>query len=277
MGFFSFDKEGPGVSKDAPKKKGMFLFFELLGRKFGKFCQINMLYFLISLPMILISIVAGKFFVEYASRILGFSNYSEHILFVTLTTFAAFMIVVLLGSGPASASLSYFYRAVVRESGIYLVSDFFEQFKKNFLQGITVGIINTVVTFIMLFVILFYGEIFLRTNSTFAFISMLIVFLACMIFVFSSYYIYQLMITFENTTFELYKNSIILALVNMPMNLLLSAIIFLINSWLFTPLNPAITGLLSFICWISVMRFIIEFFTSRMIQKKIISKIKTED
>ena len=30
MGLFDYGKEGPGVSKDAPKKKGVFLFFELL-------------------------------------------------------------------------------------------------------------------------------------------------------------------------------------------------------------------------------------------------------
>ena len=33
MGFFNYDKEGPGIDKNAPKKKGIFLFFELLGNK----------------------------------------------------------------------------------------------------------------------------------------------------------------------------------------------------------------------------------------------------
>ena len=49
MGFFNFDKPGLGVNPDAPKKKGVFLYFELLFRRFGSIIKTNMLYFIISL------------------------------------------------------------------------------------------------------------------------------------------------------------------------------------------------------------------------------------
>ena len=56
MGLFSFNyaKPGPGVDKNAPKKKGFFLYFEIFRRKFFKLLQANMLYFLCSLPFLAI-------------------------------------------------------------------------------------------------------------------------------------------------------------------------------------------------------------------------------
>ena len=39
MGFFNrnFDRPGPGVAKDAPRKKGAARWFEILGRDLGSF------------------------------------------------------------------------------------------------------------------------------------------------------------------------------------------------------------------------------------------------
>ena len=33
FGLFNYAKEGPGVAKDAPKKRSFIIFFEILGRK----------------------------------------------------------------------------------------------------------------------------------------------------------------------------------------------------------------------------------------------------
>ncbi len=43
--FFNYDRPGPGVDKNAPKKKGVSLFFELLGRNISKLLLSNILYF----------------------------------------------------------------------------------------------------------------------------------------------------------------------------------------------------------------------------------------
>ena len=51
-GMFDSSKPGPGVSKDEPKKKSFFLFWELFFRKFGKFILANLLYVLVSLPVV---------------------------------------------------------------------------------------------------------------------------------------------------------------------------------------------------------------------------------
>ena len=53
-GLFNYSKPGPGVDKDAPKKKRFFYFFELYGRKFWKLIELNLLYLLCCIPIVTI-------------------------------------------------------------------------------------------------------------------------------------------------------------------------------------------------------------------------------
>ena len=53
LGFFNYEKEGKGVRKDEPQKKGVARFFELFFRKFWKYMQISMMYFITCIPAIL--------------------------------------------------------------------------------------------------------------------------------------------------------------------------------------------------------------------------------
>ncbi len=52
FGFLDFTKEGPGVRKDAPKKKAPFLFGELYFRNFSRFISINAIYMALSLFLV---------------------------------------------------------------------------------------------------------------------------------------------------------------------------------------------------------------------------------
>ena len=52
FGLFNYEKEGPGISKNAPKKKTFIVFFETFFRNFWKFVVINLVYGIISLPVI---------------------------------------------------------------------------------------------------------------------------------------------------------------------------------------------------------------------------------
>lgn len=52
FGFLDFTKEGPGISKNAPKKKAFFVFWETFFRNFFKFVSINLVHVLLSLPIL---------------------------------------------------------------------------------------------------------------------------------------------------------------------------------------------------------------------------------
>ena len=56
MGLFSYKsyyKPGKGIEKDAPEKNAFFRFFEIYGRKFWRFIEVNAIYLLILLPILL--------------------------------------------------------------------------------------------------------------------------------------------------------------------------------------------------------------------------------
>ncbi len=52
FGLFNYNKPGRGISKDEPEKKAFFRFFELYFRKFWKLMVANLLYILVSLPIV---------------------------------------------------------------------------------------------------------------------------------------------------------------------------------------------------------------------------------
>ena len=52
FGLFDYTKEGPGIPKDGPKKKGFVVFFETFFRNFWKFIVVNLVYSLISVPLV---------------------------------------------------------------------------------------------------------------------------------------------------------------------------------------------------------------------------------
>ena len=51
-GLFNYDKEGPGIEKDAPKKRAPIVFFEIYGRKFWDLFVANLLFLLMNLPIV---------------------------------------------------------------------------------------------------------------------------------------------------------------------------------------------------------------------------------
>ena len=52
FGLFNYEKEGPGVEKNAPKKRAPIVFFEIYGRKFWNLFYANLLFLLTGLPIV---------------------------------------------------------------------------------------------------------------------------------------------------------------------------------------------------------------------------------
>ncbi len=52
FGFFNYEKEGPGIDKNAPQKHTFIVFFETFFRNIWKFIPINLVYVIMSLPVV---------------------------------------------------------------------------------------------------------------------------------------------------------------------------------------------------------------------------------
>lgn len=172
FGLFNYDKEGPGISKNGPKKKTFIVFFETFFRNFWKFIPINIVYALISVPV--------------------FTN------------------------GIASVGLTNVARNTARDKHSFGLSDFFETIKKNLKQALFAGIINTFVYAI----IIFAGWFYFTSKGTFATIGLGITFAMLFIFTAMNFFLWTLIITFDFSLKQAYKNSFKFVFINMKYNLL---------------------------------------------------------
>ena len=66
-----YTKEGPGVRKDQPPKKGIPRFFEILMRDYGHLLKVNFLFLLCCLPMVTVVLFGLLFFVPIVGAALG--------------------------------------------------------------------------------------------------------------------------------------------------------------------------------------------------------------
>ncbi len=280
--FFNYNKPGPGVDKDAPKKKGIFRFFEIFGRKIGKLFQLNMMYFICSLPIL---ILLYLFFVPFISGLLGEIPLAEAgVSEESITTYQAMinlfltvLSVTLFGSGPASCAAAYIERCFVREQHAWMMSDFFGKYKENFKQSMILSVLDIVITAAAFFAISFYYNQFTNTGNNIWFVLMVVLIVAEFVYSFMHCYIYQLMVTFEDKLTHHIKNAVLLTFSTFPFLLVIMVIITVIAYLLFTTFSPMFALILSFLCLLTFLRFPIEFYASSVIQKKILDAIPDDD
>ncbi len=237
LGIGNYSKPGKGVSKNAPEKKRFFLFFDILFRKFWKIIQLNLLYLVAYIPLVLAMIFVFPLFN-------GALPYK--ILAGLGTAVAAIPI------GPATAGLTYILRNYAREQHAFMLSDFWDAVKNNWKQSVPTGIIMILLGIIVYFSISFY---FLNISASTLFTVMFGITIAvALILLFASYYVYLLIVTVDLKLIQLYRNSLILAVLGLRTNLITTffAALILVPVILFFPFSlilvllivPALIGLI---------------------------------
>ena len=276
MGIFSFNysKPGPGVEKDAPQKKGIFRYFEIFFRKFWKLLQLNLLYFICSIPMIVLLFglvpVNDMKLLEFIQD--GSQEISEALAIVPLTVRSIFtiMLLVFLGSGPASAGYAYITRCFTREQHAWIFSDFKDKFKENFIQSIIVSIVDLIVLWFGSFAVRFYFSQYTTSGSSIWLILCCLLFTLLVLFTFMHMYIYQFMVTFEYKISQLYRNAFIFSFAQLPINIFLAVVAIAINVLMFSYLHPFFVVFIDLILGYSLMRFPMDYTAARAIEKKLL-------
>lgn len=145
MGLFrrDFDKPGPGVPKNAPRKKGFARFFEILGRDIGNLVKVNLLYQACVLPAQLLLIVS----------ILGFVGGNALLFLVCSLLGAAAGILV----GPAGAALNYCVSKMLRDVPGFVGHDFKKALRENFNTMAGPGILYAIIMGAQVYAYLYYS------------------------------------------------------------------------------------------------------------------------
>ncbi len=279
MGLFgaNYNTPGPGIDKDAPQKRWIFRFIEIFARKFSKLTQLNMLAILVGIPFIAIAfliIPIPQGVVDSLSASIGEGTAQATVLIFRLT--AAMILYVLWGAGPVSASYAYISRCFTREEHAWITSDGKDKFVENFKQAIVISLIDFVMIYLFSNGLYFYYTSFVQTGETMWFFVTCVLAVIAVLYTFMHFHIYQLMVTFENTLPQLYRNAFLMALSELPMNIILTAIAVVCVYILFGVMRLLLGFTIFYILGLSLLRFPIEYTSSRAISKKILSKIEEE-
>lgn len=267
FGMFDYTKEGPGIPKDAPPKSRFVIFFEVLARKFWKIIRVNLMFGVFNIPAFLFLLIfAASYSHLFIPPEIPETDQLRYLLGGTVPLLSVFLCLPMITVGPAQAGMTYILRNFSREEHAFLWSDFIEHAKKNFKQSMIVGSINLFITVLVIVLINFYfslpGSLLITAAST-------ILIVVFVIFMMMSMYIYPMMVTFNLTIRQLYKNALSFAIMKLIPNLLIlilcSALV--IVSFYF---NPIIGYILFFFITMALISFITNFYVYPKIDKYMI-------
>ena len=280
------NRSGRGVSKqqvEHDKRLGFAYFFKLLKMRLGKLAINNLIFALCNLPLFIALFgVAGYFntTVNTASDPLygplyGIMQYENNpvvsamkgvfgsgtelpVISGVSKVLIYFVFALVITFGLSSIGMIYNVRNICRGESIYTWGDYFEAIKKNFKQGLALGIIDFLIIALLVYDIMAYSA-----NSANSFM-MLVFYYASILFAaiyyIMRYYLYIQLVTCRMSIGKMFKNSFLLTALGIKRNLagfvgaVVFAVLFVYFYILITSVAIILLGLFvfSFLAYIGV-------------------------
>ncbi|MCL2013589.1 MAG: DUF624 domain-containing protein [Oscillospiraceae bacterium] len=207
-GLLNYEKPGAGVDKDEPQKKRIFLYFILLGRKFFKLIQINLLFLVCCIPVVTIGPAFAGF--TFVLRNLSW----EKPVFIAGDFFDVFK----------------------------------KNFKRAFLFGLldvaAIFIVGVAVWFY--YNLIPAADDLTANGGVFYYILFVISLAVAIMFVFMHFYAYLMLVSTDLGIKNILKNSFLLSVICLRPNIITGLFISLIlfGIWLFLPLSMVLVILI---------------------------------
>lgn len=262
MGIFKKDYEsaGTGIAKNS-KKKGAKLFFEILGVKFWKIIEVNLLYSAFFIPLLL-----ALFCVLYMNnKTLAFAL--GGILLIL------FMIIW----GPATSGVFKIMKNFSLDKHSFIWADFSKSFKQNFKYSAIVGFVDILLLTSISLGVWVYPKLAQQTGSSIMYIFLAISVSVGLTFIMMNFYIFPMIISTDLSLKNIFKNSFALMFVELKktvITLLITGVITAIVTFLVL-YNLAFLYLLPFFPAV-FNAFIICFNSYPVIQKYVINPFYEE-
>lgn len=205
-------KARPDLESNAPVKHGFFLFFELFFRKFWRFITLNIYYFLVTLPMlIMVYFTVNGYFAdqlisesgEFMDMLPGIGIFASIVSYIPQFLHTPLLILSMILYGPATMGLTYIFRNFAREEHAWM-SDFVSRGLSNFKQGLFFGILDIVVVWLLANGIL--GD-FAFNVAAFGIVVKTLSVIALIVYLFMRHYFYTIAVTVNLSCFAILKNS----------------------------------------------------------------------
>ncbi len=199
--FYDYQTAGSGVSKNGPKKKPFFKFWEIFAGKFWKLFTVNLIYFATSGMLCLL-----------AGFLIASQTQNPYFLLLGLPLVIFF--------GPATAAAMQVMRKFVLEKPIFLWDEYKKTFKANFRQSLAVGIFDVIFFSAFFFGIFFYSQAIGNDPSPGNYALFIISIAIACYFYMAHFYIYLEIVSLTLPMGKIIKNSFLLTIMGIKGNII---------------------------------------------------------
>ncbi len=206
----------------------MRVFFDVLLGKIWKLMSLNFLTSLFNLPAL---IFMGFFSIYYMQLIQPTAltaaeegSALAYLLIGYLPLALIFLAIPIVAFGPAQAGMHHILRNYSYEAPVFLWADFKEKMRENIKQGLADTFINLLVFVLALLDIYMYPRMLAQMGSWLLAANYLLI-LAFVVFLMLTMYIYPMMIRYELTLKNLYRNAFLMAIGRFLPNLLIIIVV----------------------------------------------------
>ena len=294
-------RDGKGVEKGEDTTPNLKRFFKLWGRKFWKLISLNLFMVVQILPLIgciFLYLGGPKVSTQYDplyNVLLGAQTTMPTTVGITLFNSAAgllhqtpvfnswahwvmggLILFHLVTYGWQKVGTTYIMRNLVRGDGVFMFSDYFYAIKRNWKQGLIMGILDSAVIFALGFDIVYFWNAPTTGGNNFMYI---MIFALILIYAIMRFYTYLMLVTFDIKLSKLMKNALIFTVMGIKRNLMaligiiLLSGVFIALIFFFGQYLPALI-ILPFLCLLGFCGFMYTFAAYPVIEKYMIQPIE---
>lgn len=203
MGLFNmhYDRPGPGVEKDAPRKKGIARWFEIVGRDLGDFTKANLLTALCCLPCVVV--------LEIGLIMLGV-QFHPLVMLLTLLLSSALGFL----AGPGICAMCAVMLKHLRDEPCFFWPTYKKAFRENFRRGAVVGVLFVFALLLQVLALLLYTNAQLSSLPVLA-----ILFLDVVVVTMMTIFAIPQIVLMDLTGMQILLNSLRLAFAFLPRSL----------------------------------------------------------
>ena len=249
----NYNRPGPGVRKDEKPKKAVPRFFTIIGRKFFDLIKLNLLFDIpVAVSLALVFLLNS----------------------VTQLSFLADLPLLLIS--PFVAGLAIVTRNYAREEHAFIYWDFRDAVKNNWKAFLINGVVCYALYFILSVAINYYSQA--SKTNTFFLVAMVVCIALTVVFAFAQYYVPVMLVTFDLSLRQVYKNALIFAILGLWRNLLLTVLLALIAFLFYISQVMVLTMIIAILLIVffifSFCMFLINFTVYPLIDKMMIKPYK---
>lgn len=239
---FNFNRDGKGVEPGEDTTPNLKYFFKLVGRKFSNLLTLNLMIFPMVLPIVIaiyiffngpqMPTISNPAFSALMGAHMTGTGGSELMIkliqclpqvnFITFNSYASWLPYVLLGIlvitwGWQNTGITYILRGLVRGDGVFMLSDYFYAIKKNFKQGLILGLLDAGAIIVLIIDFMYTWS---TRSNYWTYLMFFIITALIIVYLFMRMYMYLMMITFNISLYKMLKNALIFTALGIKRNLM---------------------------------------------------------